>query len=96
VRRHSGTRACRIELDLSSCPFTFRARDWGAGLAAGGQSGHGLELLSELADWLGCQLVVASQPGLGTDLVVYGHRWVGTEKPILQAPSEGVIKFVSR
>lgn len=96
VQRHSGARACRIELDVVSCPFTFRARDWGAGLTAGSQSGHGLALLGELADWLGCQLVVASQPGLGTELVVYGQGCARAGKPMMPAPSEGVIKFVSR
>ena len=74
VRRHSGTRACRIELDFASCPFTFRARDWGAGLRAGSGAGHGLSLLRDLADPLGCRVVVASQPGLGTELVVFGNR----------------------
>jgi len=96
VRRHSGTRACQIELDLCSCPFTFRARDWGAGLTFGRNGGHGVALLGELADWLGCQLVVASQPGLGTELVVYGQRCARAQNPTSPPSSEGVVPFVSR
>ena len=79
VRRHSGARVCRIAIDLASCPFTFRARDWGAGLRTGANPGHGLELLRQFAEWLGCQLVVASQPGIGTELAVYGPRYPSSE-----------------
>src|SRR2546423_272401 len=72
ARLHDGTAACRIELDLASDPFTFRARDWGAGIIAGSDRGHGLVLLEELADWLGCHLVVTSQPGLGVEVLIWG------------------------
>jgi signal transduction histidine kinase len=82
VRRHSGVRACRIELDFTSCPFAFRARDWGAGVRTGVNGGHGLSLLNGLADQLGCEFVVASQPGLGTELLINGPRCVRSPKQI--------------
>jgi signal transduction histidine kinase len=86
VRRHSGTRTCRIQLDFASCPLALRARDWGAGLGTGANGGHGLVLLRELADWLGCELVVGSQPGLGTELVIYGPRCAHAPKSLRSAP----------
>jgi signal transduction histidine kinase len=72
VARHSGTNTCRISLDLSSCPFTVRARDWGAGLQAAARSGNGIELSQRLAGMMGCELAIRSQPGMGTELVLRG------------------------
>ncbi len=65
LRRHAGTRLCR---------FSLRARDWGGGLEATPDGGHGLALITELAAWLGCEVTVTSQPGLGTELAVIGPR----------------------
>ncbi len=72
VRRHSGSAACRITVDLSSCPFVFRARDWGAGLELGPQAGSGIALLRQLGADLGCELAIRSLPGLGMELVLTG------------------------
>ncbi len=74
LRRHAGTRLCRIEINLASSSFSLRARDWGGGLEATPDGGHGLALITELAAWLGCEVTVTSQPGLGTELAVIGPR----------------------
>jgi len=72
VRRHSGASVCKITIDLESCPFSVRIRDWGAGLGEGARVGGGIQLLQRMAADIGCELGVASQPGLGTDLVLVG------------------------
>ena len=72
VRRHAGTQACRVSLELANCPFEMRVRDWGSGLDSGSKAGHGLALLRELAAESGCTLSISSQPGLGTELVLTG------------------------
>jgi anti-sigma regulatory factor (Ser/Thr protein kinase) len=72
VRRHAGTKGCRINLNVASCPFEMRVRDWGSGLESGSQPGHGLSLLNQLAEESGCRLSISSQPGLGAELVVIG------------------------
>ena len=72
VRRHAGASACKITIDLASCPFCVRIRDWGAGLPDGARPGGGIQLLQRMAADMGCELGVASQPGLGTDLVLVG------------------------
>jgi len=72
VRRHAGASACKITIDLASCPFSVRIRDWGAGLGEGARVGGGIQLLQRMAADMGCELGVASQPGLGTDLVLVG------------------------
>ena len=72
VRRHAGASACKITIDLASCPFSVRIRDWGAGLGEGARVGGGIQLLQRMAADMGCELGVASQPGLGTDLVLDG------------------------
>jgi signal transduction histidine kinase len=74
VRRHSGAAACRISLDASSCPFVLRVRDEGRGIQPGGQAGHGLALTRRFAEDMGCDLRIASQPGLGTELTLVGPR----------------------
>ncbi len=74
VKRHSGTAKCRMTIDLSDCPFVLRARDWGAGIDPTSRPGEGFERLRDLATGLGCELAVASQPGLGTTLVLIGRR----------------------
>lgn len=72
VRRHASASDCKITIDLASCPFSVRIRDWGAGLFEGARSGGGIELLQRMAADMGCELGVSSQPGLGTDLVLVG------------------------
>ena len=72
VRRHAGASACKVTIELTSCPFSVRIRDWGAGLPEGARVGAGIQLLRRMAADMGCQLGVASQPGLGTDLVLVG------------------------
>ena len=74
VRRHSGASACRINLDVSRCPFVWRARDWGAGLQAASRASNGLALIQRLAAEMGCELSISSQPGLGTELVLAGPK----------------------
>lgn len=72
VRRHSGASACKITIDLASCPLSVQIRDWGAGLPEGARVGGGIQLLQRMAADMGCELGVESQPGLGTDLVLVG------------------------
>jgi signal transduction histidine kinase len=73
VKRHAGSASCHITVDLSDCPFVLRARDWGAGIVPGAQTGDGIETLRELAVAMGCELSVRSQPGLGTELTLVGR-----------------------
>jgi len=61
-------------VDLSACPFVLWARDWGAGIRPGSQVGKGIVTLRALAASMGCELVIGSQPGLGTELVLTGPR----------------------
>lgn len=72
TRRHSGTRRCRVKLDLSTCPFVVQVRDWGSGLLFGARPASGIALLQSLAAEMGCRLTMGSQPGLGTDLFLVG------------------------
>lgn len=72
VRRHAASRKCQITLDLTVCPFEFSARDWGAGFSPTTRDGQGIRLLRGLAEWLGCRVVMTSQPGLGSELSVFG------------------------
>jgi signal transduction histidine kinase len=72
VRRHSGSKRCRVKLDLSTCPFVVQIRDWGSGILSGTRPSSGIALLQSLAAEIGCQLTVSSQPGLGTDLLLVG------------------------
>jgi signal transduction histidine kinase len=72
VSQHSGTHSCVIELDLDGCPFEMRIHDWGSGLLSGSHPRHGLGLIRQLATESRCSLLVASQPGLGTEVVVRG------------------------
>ncbi len=88
VRKHSSSQTCRIDLDLTSCPFRFRARDWGAGLRGRSDRSHGLTLLAELATWLGCQVSTSSQPGLGTELVILGPPFTRVAGSPSQAEEE--------
>lgn len=72
VRRHSGAKRCRANLDLSTCPFVLRVRDWGSGLRSGAKADSGIARLQRLAAEMGCRLTIGSQPGLGTELVLAG------------------------
>ena len=77
VRRHSGSATCRIELHLRSCPFVLRIRDWGGGVAPSAHFGSGIGLLQEMAAMTGCDLRIASLPGLGAELVLAGPACAG-------------------
>jgi len=93
VRRHSGVGSCRIIMDVSSCPFVMRVRDWGAGLIAGVRAGDGIAILEQLARGLGCQLALRSQAGLGTELVLTGPacpRNAGTPTPRSEVAEESL------
>jgi nitrate/nitrite-specific signal transduction histidine kinase len=72
VWRHAGASDCRITIDLTSCPLSVRIRDWGAGLPEEAGVGRGMQLLERMAADMGCDLGLASQPGLGTELVLVG------------------------
>lgn len=72
VRRHSGTAVCRMRLDVSGCPFVLRIRDWGGGIEPKSRLGDGIGLLRQMAEGMGCSLNIASQPGLGAELVLVG------------------------
>jgi hypothetical protein len=78
VKRHSGGIRCRITVDVSSCPFILKARDWGAGIRPGAGWGRGIALLEDLAGELGAVLTISSQPGLGMELTLIGPRCVLT------------------
>ncbi len=72
VSGHSGTSACGITIDLTTCPFVMRVRDWGRGVEAEPEAGGGISLLTRMAGTMGCRLEIGSQPGLGTDLLLIG------------------------
>jgi signal transduction histidine kinase len=78
VKRHSGVSRCRITIDLSTCPFVLRARDWGAGIQREARLGGGIALLEDLAGEMGGALKISSQPGLGVELTLTGPRCVLT------------------
>jgi signal transduction histidine kinase len=80
VRRHSGSKRCRVKLDLTSCPFVLQIRDWGSGILSGTRPSSGIALLQSLAAEIGCQLSLSSQPGLGTDLLLVGPACACEEK----------------
>jgi nitrate/nitrite-specific signal transduction histidine kinase len=71
VWRHAGASDCRIAINLTTCPFSVRIRDWGAGLPEA-MVGRGIQLLERMAADMGCSLDLTSQPGLGTELVLVG------------------------
>ena len=72
VSRHAGTAACQIAIELTTCPFEMTVRDWGAGVTATEAVGSGIRMLKEMATGMGCDLAVASKPGLGAELVLVG------------------------
>jgi signal transduction histidine kinase len=74
VKRHSGSATCRMTIEVSDCPFVLRARDWGGGIKPESRPGEGVLILKELATSMGCDLVIGSQPGLGTELILAGRR----------------------
>lgn len=76
VKRHSGSKRCRLAIDLTSCPYVTTARDWGAGIQQGSRLGGGIALLEALADEMGAVLTTSSQPGLGVELTLTGPRCV--------------------
>lgn len=76
VKRHSGSKSCRLAIDFSSCPFVLTARDWGAGIQPESRLGAGITLLEALADEMGAALTTSSQPGLGVELTLTGPRCV--------------------
>ena len=76
VRRHSGVRACEIDLDFTVVPFVLRARDRGIGPGSRPEAGRGLSMLRDMARWLGCELTIASPPGFGTELILIGPQRV--------------------
>ncbi|MGH9553501.1 MAG: hypothetical protein ACRD3W_29230, partial [Terriglobales bacterium] len=74
VKRHSGVAMCRMNVDLSDCPFVLRVRDWGGGISGEARPGSGIVMLTDLASAMGCDLRIRSQPGLGTELILTGRR----------------------
>ena len=81
VSRHAGTAACQIAIELTTCPFEMTVRDWGAGLAATEAAGSGIRILKEMATGMGCDLAVASRPGLGAELVLVGPACAKDRNP---------------
>jgi len=87
VKRHAGSKQCRLAIDLTTCPFVMTARDWGAGIQPDSQFGGGIALLEALADECGAALRISSQPGLGVELTLTGPRCVlapDAHRPIRQ------------
>lgn len=78
VGRHSGTRRCRVTIDISTCPFVLSVSDWGTGIRPGTRVGGGIRLLDDLATEMGAALDISSQPGLGMELTLTGPRCVLT------------------
>jgi len=78
VKRHSGSATCGMTIEVSDCPFVLRARDWGGGLNAESRPGVGILTLKELATSMGCDLVIGSQPGQGSELILAGRRCATT------------------
>lgn len=72
VRRHSAGLSCRVTLDTTTCPYVLRIRDWGCGFQADTRVGSGIGLLRRMAADMGSELGIASQPGLGTEVVLVG------------------------
>jgi len=72
IRRHSGSNAGGIDIELARCPWIVRVRDWGAGILPVREEGNGLALVGRVAAQSGSTLRVTSHPGMGTELVLTG------------------------
>lgn len=77
VRRHSGSRTCRVRLALSALPFLIEVADEGSGIPAGTPAGYGLVGMRERAAGIGGRLEVVSTAGQGTTIFLFGPESAG-------------------
>ena len=76
VRRHSGSRTCRVRLVLAARPFLVEVTDEGAGIPRETPAGYGLIGMRERAAGIGGRLEVVSAPGQGTTIFLFGPESV--------------------
>lgn len=72
VRRHSGSKVCRVRLAFAAKPFLIEVTDEGTGFEAGRIVGYGLIGMRERAAGIGGRLEVVTTPGLGTTVFLFG------------------------
>jgi signal transduction histidine kinase len=72
VRRHSGSRICRVKLGFAARPFLIEISDEGRGFGVGAPGGYGLMGMRERAAGIGGRLEVVSTQGKGTTVFLFG------------------------
>jgi signal transduction histidine kinase len=72
VRRHSGSKICRVKLGFAARPFLIEISDEGRGFGAGVPGGYGLMGMRERAAGIGGRLEVVSTQGRGTTVFLFG------------------------
>ena len=72
VRRHSGSRTCRVRLVLAARPFLVEVTDEGSGIPVDTPAGYGLIGMRERAAGIGGRLEVVSAAGQGTTIFLFG------------------------
>jgi signal transduction histidine kinase len=72
VRRHSGSRTCRVRLALAARPFLIEVSDEGSGIPRDTPAGYGLIGMRERAAGIGGRLEVVSAAGQGTTIFLFG------------------------
>lgn len=72
VRRHSGSKTCRVKLGFAARPFLVEVSDEGRGFAPHSGGGYGLMGMRERAAGIGGRLEVVSTEGRGTTVFLFG------------------------
>jgi signal transduction histidine kinase len=71
VRRHSGSKICRVRMGFGAKPFLIEVSDEGRGFAGPG-AGYGLVGMRERAAGIGGRLEIVSTEGRGTTVFLFG------------------------
>jgi signal transduction histidine kinase len=72
VRRHSQSGTCLVTCSFADQPFVVEIRDWGVGIVHENGDGFGLVGMRERAAGIGGRMEVASMPGRGTTILLFG------------------------
>jgi signal transduction histidine kinase len=72
VRRHSGSRICRVRMAFAARPFLIEVADEGRGFTSPTSGGYGLVGMRERAAGIGGRLEVVSTEGRGTTVFLFG------------------------
>ena len=72
VRRHSGSRICRVRMAFAARPFLIEVADEGRGFTSPTSGGYGLVGMRERAAGIGGRLEVVSTEARGTTVFLFG------------------------